>query len=382
MRHTFYVNSKRNVPCGVIKMSSYSMLIIAALVILLIYSYHKYTSILWEMKQVISVRESALDIANRVVNSGNSNELYQYILETCLKLIPKAKFGSILMFNDDGLLYAKASVGFNINEISKFRLKLEESFLYIATDGALDRTVIINRLEDIVLEKNMVNSGDKGFAIRSEVSSPLYINNELVGLLCIDGDKNDIFSKEDIYILDYMSNQISIVINNQKLYDEILFLSMYDSLTGLLNRNCFEREVSRLLCSADSNTGNLHFVLIDLDDFKKANDTFGHRYGDEILKSFTMIIKKYLGGNDLCGRYGGDEFVAVFHNEHKALIAILEKVRSEFINCDKVHKLEGFMPDFSYGVTSFREGRCSLDELYRLADKRMYEIKSNKKNRQ
>lgn len=369
-------------PCGVIKMSSYLMLIMAALVVLLIHSYHKNASILREMKQVIAVRESALDIANRVVNSGNSNDLYQYILETCLKLIPKAKFGSILMFNTDGLLYAKASVGFNINEISKFRLKLEESFIFIATDGELDRTVIINRLEDIVLEKNMVNSGDKGFAIRSEVSSPLYINNELVGLLCIDGDESDIFSKQDIYVLDYMSNQISIVINNQKLYGEILSLSMYDSLTGLLNRNCFERETAKLLCDTDTGMENMHFVLIDLDDFKKANDTFGHHYGDEILKSFARIIKDRLGENDLCGRYGGDEFVAVFRIEHKLLIKTLEKIRTDFMYSEKVHRHEGFIPDFSYGVASFLEGRCSLDELYRLADKRMYEIKSNNRNRQ
>jgi len=331
-----------------------------------------------EKEQLIHARDAALDIANKVVNINDSADLYQYILESCLKLIPKAKFGSILMFNSEGLLVAKASVGFNSSEISNFKLKLEESFLFMATGGLMDRTVIINRLEDIVLEKNIVKSGDN-FAIRSEVTSPLYINGELVGLLCVDGDENDIFSEQDIYTLDYMSNQISIVINNQKLYGEILYLSRYESLTHMLNRDSFEREAEKLLSDPSKDLTNLYFVLMDLDDLKAANDTFGHHFGDEILKNFAEIVKKHLGKNDLCGRYGGDEFAAIIQGDSLNANHILEESKREFMNLKSGLYKNGFTPSFSYRKASFKEGNCSLDALYKLADSRMYDIKNSKK---
>lgn len=354
----------------------YLVLAIAILILLLTYSCHRYAVISREMKQLLKVRDTALDIANRVVNTSDSADLYQHILESCLALIPKAKFGSILMFNTDGLLVAKASVGFNHDEISNFKLRLEESFLYIATEGRLDKTVIINRLEDIILQKNIVKSGDRGFAIRSEVSSPLYINNELAGLLCIDGDKNDIFSDQDIYVLDYMSNQISIVINNQKLYGEILALSRYDSLTGLLNRNSFEHEAVKLL---DMVSDDMYFVQMDLDNLKQANDNFGHDYGDKVIMNIADIIKSHLGMDDFCGRYGGDEFVAVFRSNLSLVEKTLEKIRTDFMYAQEIYKEGIFTPDISYGIAPLGEGHGSLDALYRYADMRMYEAKSLKK---
>lgn len=360
-------------------MKIFFVIIILILLLLLIYCYHRNLSIQNEKEQLIKVRDAALDIANKVLDTNSSTDLYQYILESCLKLIPEAKFGSILMFDADNLLIAKASVGFNREEINDFRLDLEESFLYIATKGRLDRTVIINRLEDIILEKNIVTSGEKGFALKSEVASPLHINSELVGMLCIDGDKDDIFSEQDIYLLDYMSNQISIVISNQKLYGEVLYLSQYDSLTNLLNRNSFEREASQLLEDPSLDTFKRFFVLIDLDGLKPANDNFGHHFGDQLLITFSKIMKSHLNPRDLCGRYGGDEFAAVLHGDSYEIGNTLEMIRQEFKSSQKSNLLANFTPDFSYGIASFTEGHCDIDALYKLADSRMYEIKNKKK---
>jgi diguanylate cyclase (GGDEF)-like protein len=356
------------------------ILIIVILVVLLLHSYRKTSAVIKEKEQLIHARDTALEIANKVVNTQDPTDLYQYILESCLKLIPKAKFGSILMFNSDGLLAARASVGFNLNEISKFRLKLEEVFLYIATGGKMDQTVIINRIEDLVKKENVVTSGDQGFAIRSEVSSPLYINGELVGVLCVDGDENDIFTEQDIYTLNYMSNQISIVINNQKLYSKILHLSRYDSMTQMLNRDSFEQAVEKLLIDPSKDAPNLYFVLMDLDGLKAANDTYGHQFGDEILKGFSEIIRKYLNRNDLCGRCGGDEFAAVIQGDHFHVSHMLEEARTELMEFKGRFSNPDFIPSFSYGKASFIEGNGSLDSLYKLADSSMYQSKKIRKS--
>ena len=361
-------------------MNIFFVLVIAILFILLIISYHRNKVVLKEKEQLIKVRDSALDISNKVLDTNTSFDLYQYILEACLELIPKARFGSILMFNKDGLLVAKASVGFDSDEINNFKLPLEESFLYIATDGRLDKTIIINRLDDLILERYIVQPRDKDTILKSEVSSPLYITNELVGMLCIDGDENDVFSEKDIYVLDYMSDQISIVINNQKLYEEVLYLSRYDSLTNLLNRNSFEREVAALLEDPSLDTEKRYFVLIDLDDLKAANDSFGHIFGDKLLINFSNIMKNHLNQLDLCGRYGGDEFAAILYGDCYEVKNTLENIRKEYMHSQQIDRDGLLTPDFCYGLATFQEGNCDLDVLYKLADTRMYEIKNKKKN--
>ncbi len=85
------------------------------------------------LKDLIDLREAALDISNKQLKQDNMDELLQYILESCMKLIPKSNFGSILMFNQNNLLVARASVGFIEEEITDFELRLEDSFLYIAS---------------------------------------------------------------------------------------------------------------------------------------------------------------------------------------------------------------------------------------------------------
>jgi len=338
-----------------LEMNLLFFVVIVILVGLLIISLQRYSDLIKEKEQLIMARDTAIDIANRVVNTRDPGDLYQYILESCLKLIPKAKFGSIFMFNSEGLLTARASVGFNHEEISSFKLSLEESFLSIATGGTLDHTVIINRLEDLVIPKNVVRSGEQGFAIRSEVSAPLRVNGELSGMLCVDGDQNGIFTEQDIYILDYMANQIGIVIRNQQLYSEILHLSRYDGLTYMMNRDSFERETEKLLNDPSKDAANLYFVLMDLDDLKAANDTFGHHFGDEVLKNFAEIVKKHLGKNDLCGRYGGDEFAAIIQGDSLNANHILEESKREFMNLKGGLYKIGFSPSLMNGKQSYKE---------------------------
>lgn len=328
-----------------------------------------------KMQRFIDLRESALDISNRVVNLDPNHDLFDYILRSCIELIPQSDYGSILMYNEEGYLVSRASIGFNKEEIKKMRLKLEDSFLYLATDGALDKTEIINGLEQIVLVENTINSGDKGFVIRSEISSPLFINGELVGLLCVDADKEKVFKADDVNVIDYMSKQISAVIKNQDLYNEILFLSMYDSLTNLYNRTTFDKKVADLL----NENISIIFMILDLDKLKYINDTYGHHMGDEIIRSFARQLSKYFYGENMCARYGGDEFVA-FSRSHSLLELeeVMKKLEADLKKSaiEKDGKL--IYPEFSYGMSLSSEG-INIDDLYRDADSKMYLQKHNKK---
>lgn len=354
------------------------IMIILILVVVLIQSHRKNKTHIEESSRLINMKDASLKIADKVVNAQNPADQYQYILETCLKLIPKAKFGSILMFNTEGLLAPKASVGFNLNEISRLRLRLEEVPLYAATKGKMDKTVIMNRIEDLMKNKNVTVSDVSSSMIRSEVSSPLYLNGELMGVLCADGDQNDIFVEKDIDVMDYMSSQICIVIHYQKLYGQLLTMSKYDGLSQMMNRGTFEKEAEKILNDPSKDAPNLFFVLMNLDNMKAANDTYGHSFGDEIVKGFSEIIRRHLGRNDVCGRYGGDEFAAIIQGDHLNVNHLLEDATTELMNF-KGKFTNDFVPCFSYGKASFIEGDCSIETLYKLAGSRMDQMKRLRK---
>jgi len=353
--------------------------IIVILAGLLILSIQRNSRFIREREQLIRLRDTAQEIADKIVRTRDPAELYQFILEACMKLIPKAKYGSVFLFDPDGFLTAKASAGFSRDEISRFKMKLEESFLYAATHGKLDRAVAINRLEEFAAQKSIPISVNQGLVLRSEAAAPLRVNSELAGILCIDGDENGIFTEQDIHTLEYMANQIGIVIHNQKLHGEILRLSRYDSLTELLNRDSFEKEAEKLLNDPSKDAANLYYVLMDLDDMKLANDTNGHHFGDEVMKAFSGVIRRYLGKNDLFGRYGGDEFAAVIQGDHLYISHLLEDAKIEFAE-KKIGLLTNeFIPGFTYGMACFQESDLNLDTLYKLADKRLQEAKSRNK---
>jgi diguanylate cyclase (GGDEF)-like protein len=360
-------------------------IIIILLTSLLSFTYYKLSSEIKKVRKekdgLIALREAALDISNQVIHETNTLNLHQYILETCMRLLPETKFGTILMFNSENLLEAKASVGFNKDEIDAFRLPLEESFLYIASHGCIKKTMIINRLNDIILDKNKIGSGDDEFPIRSELASPLFVHNELVGMLCIDGDKEDIFSKKDIHIMDYMSKQISQVIQRQELYDEVLQLSKFDSLTKLFNRNTYDTRVTKRLEVLDHTTSKGYLGIIDLDGLKSVNDHYGHAVGDLMIQKFAHGLQNHIEPFGICARYGGDEFV-VFTDEISEieLVEVMKNLEHHLLENPIVIAEHSVTTYFSYGLASTDDANYSLKHLYNLADQRMYSRKRQKQH--
>ena len=149
-----------------------------------------------------------------------------------------------------------------------------------------------------------------------------------------------------------------------------------DLLTGLLNHQAFYDVINKVPVS--QTTGYL--MVIDLDDFKQINDTYGHLYGDNVLKEIGGIFKTIVGEEDWAGRIGGDEFALFFgklssDKEAEAMAAeILCRVAER--NCQiKLH-----LPGLSIGIMGKKAGESSVDML-KQADMKMYEAKRSGKNR-
>lgn len=154
-----------------------------------------------------------------------------------------------------------------------------------------------------------------------------------------------------------------------------------DQLTGALNRRgfdaAFEREVSR----ADRNQSSLCIALLDLDDFKRLNDSLGHQTGDQALVHLSAVIQDVLRPTDSVTRYGGEEFVLLMPDvELTDAVEAVERLQRELTKRIFLHDNERILVTFSAGVALRAAGESQEDMLAR-ADKAMYQAKKAGKNR-
>ncbi|MGA1933209.1 diguanylate cyclase [Arcobacter sp. YIC-464] len=165
-----------------------------------------------------------------------------------------------------------------------------------------------------------------------------------------------------------------------RLVTKIENLANKDALTLLLNRRAIRKESLRLLELAKRQKNDISFLLIDIDNFKQINDTYGHAIGDIVLKSVSSTLVDSLRKTDLVSRYGGEEFLIVLIDtnlENAFLLA--EKVREE-IHRLNIQKIKNNV-SISIGCAQFDLENDCLDSVIQRADKLLYEAKNSGRNK-
>ncbi len=137
------------------------------------------------------------------------------------------------------------------------------------------------------------------------------------------------FGRHDLVLLEAMANQAAIAIENARLFEEVQRLAVTDDLTGLRNRRGFF-EVARRELERATRTGRpLSALMLDIDGFKRVNDTYGHAVGDQVLRHLAERCRRAVRDIDLVGRYGGEEFAVLLpETDLKTGLEVAERVRS------------------------------------------------------
>ncbi len=157
--------------------------------------------------------------------------------------------------------------------------------------------------------------------------------------------------------------------------------TIIDELTQILNRRGIMEFLTREYARSKRFKSPLSVLMIDIDDFKKVNDTYGHTVGDKVLKTIAQILKTKLRATDVVGRYGGEEFLVVLpETDLQAALTVAEKLRTEVAKKTFKYKDQVFKVTISLGAAQLKEGE-SIEELINRADQALYTSKRSGKNR-
>ncbi len=201
---------------------------------------------------------------------------------------------------------------------------------------------------------------------------PLKSKGEVNGVMGIFSQQPRIFDSHDRALYQAIGEQIGSAIANARLHESVQRLALTDSLTGAYNRRYLTEFLGEeLKQSADHH--DISLIMLDLDEFKNYNDTFGHPAGDQVLRAFASILKDTLRSNDVVTRYGGDEFAIVLvDTDRSSAKFVAEKIRSAIERKEFPH---GHIT-VSEGVATCAYNPATLpDALIALADQALYEAK-------
>jgi diguanylate cyclase (GGDEF)-like protein len=158
-------------------------------------------------------------------------------------------------------------------------------------------------------------------------------------------------------------------------------LSRFDPLTGLYNRNYFFSVMDRELHRAARSGNSFAVLMLDLDDLKPVNDTFGHLQGDDLLRSVTALVQRDVRITDVAARYGGDEFVVLLPDtDARGAMVVAEKLRSDVAGLHVAVGSRTIRVTSSIGLVSYPDDGSTIDGLINAVDAAMYEAKRRGKN--
>jgi diguanylate cyclase (GGDEF)-like protein len=315
----------------------------------------------------LKLTESLLAI-NEIHDMG---ELLPRITDLALDTL-KGERG-ILFTAEDGDLFPEVLKGFKHKEIDS-----ESVFFKGAQSVYAKRKPILSTSRELYDELNIPL--DKVFQeLKSVLIVPIQSKRDMYGVMYLDcGYFKNIYNEHSVDLLTAYANQAAIAIENVRLFEA----ATRDGMTGLYGHRAFREIAQQEFRISKRYNQQFSVVVLDIDDFKDINDTYGHAAGDEVIKGCADFLKKSLRDSDVLSRYGGDEFEIILprmskKNSKKILEKIRKKIKSSTINAEN----NEVRISVSIGVACFPADSSDLEELFKKADKNMYKAKRDGKNK-
>lgn len=325
-------------------------------------------------------------------------DVLEYVYTSFLAIIPYDRIGFSLLEKEDEILRAHWSSSNSTN------VTLREGFSQAMKGSSLEKIVqsgtprIINDLEQYYIENpNSVSTRlILAEGVRSSLTCPLISMGKSIGFIFFSSSKKSCYADIHQAVFCSIANQLATVVEKSKLYEELYAVNKelkesrdafklkatHDTLTGLWSRGTICEMLKKELARASRNEKGIALLMIDIDNFKQVNDTYGHQTGDEVLREVARRFESIRRSEDSVGRYGGEEFIVLFTDMNTT---DMERVSERYRHIieDTPISIPGNNLDItaSLGLGLFRDAKQASEQtLIKLADTALYLAKDLGRN--
>lgn len=335
-----------------------------------------------ELSMRLKEHEALYKIGIELAAAERSQKVFDIILSSAMELsgIPA---GSIAILDEkSSMLRMVLAKGFSQNFIAR-------SSVWTLRRGGFTAGILNSREPTIIsdiekMDPKEVNHLLLEEGIKSLIATPLRVHNKTLGILYLDDYKAREFKHREIAILNLLATQATLAIDKMHLLERAEYLAITDELTGLYNHRYFSNALSNEVYRASRYGHPLSVIMMDIDNFKKYNDTYGHPLGNFVLSFMSEIFKNNIRNTDTVARYGGEEFVIVSpeNNKEEALI-LAERIRKDVEKLCRPEVNNGIAAPvtLSLGIASFPADAEGEEGIITKADEALYKAKKNGKNR-
>jgi len=260
---------------------------------------------------------------------------------------------------------------------------------FFLTDGLVSlvvknrQPVLLSHLSDEQPHRFFPSKSKLRLAARSFLGLPLIVQDRVIGLLLCFSDLPSAFTAtHHQHLLSILCNQAAQAITDAQLHEQVERLAEIDGLTGILNHRAFHKRLHYEWEQIQRHGGSLALMMIDLDHFKRINDTHGHPAGDRILKQVAAQLTQLARRADTVGRYGGEEFAILLPKTTATQAGKLAERIRKVIERGRFGQAGSAIPvTMSIGIAAAPPDAAGPDQLVSVADKALYGAKAQGRNR-
>ena len=315
-------------------------------------------------------------IAEELVRLVELETIAQLAVEQAFALIGKSEACLLLLADKPrqalALRASKRGEG-----LSPIQMKLGDQFDHYVV--RTQRPLLVN---DVRRDFRFTASAATDRPIGSVIACPITLGETVEGVLRLDSVRPQAYTQDDLRFLDILLDLLNTALANARLFAQTQQLAITDGLTDLYRRQPFLEQLAREVARASRSRESLAVMMLDIDHFKRYNDTYGHSAGDLILKAVASLMRKTIPPDGICARYGGEEFAIVLPKASKAVgTEIADRLRQSVeAHVRPMGNGQRDAVTVSVGVATFPEDAQSDLELIRRSDQRLYHAKRSGRN--
>ena len=328
------------------------------------------------MKDMTEQLMACVELGKAVTSTLDREQILRIILNRLSQLIQALNWTLYLVDEEARELRFEVVVGLEGIDFKDIQLKIGEGLAgQVAATG--EPILIRDVREDTRVDRRVDTC--TGFTTRSLITLPLKLGDRVIGVLqIINPEDQELFEKSYLPILLILSDFVAISINNAINHEKIEKLAVTDDVSGFYNSRYLHLKLDEIISSKQTTS----LVFLDMDNFKRIVDTYGHPMGSKVLKEVAQVIGSHLGQDDFLVRYGGDEYVMVLPGaEKKEAREKVERIHTALNETSfLVEDGHDVRVTASFGIANYPEDAQDLKGLLHSADVSMYISKDRGKN--